>query len=202
MIIGLNGLKGSGKDTVGQYLVDNWGFEHASFAKKLKESAAALFGIKPETWEEWKNDPRRRILLYEAATDDWYPNLKAESGTVTLTVRAFLQRYGTEAHRTIFGSDFWVEQAMKGIDPNKKIVFTDARFENELERIKSLGGYNVQILRPGLFTEDSHVSEAPPPPHLIDYAIDNDGGFDRLYEQAVEMLAVLTELSISYSEAQ
>lgn len=188
MIIGLNGLKGSGKDTVGQYLVDNWGYTRASFAEKLKTSAAELFDVLPESWEQWKNEPETTVSINRRSVP-----------IVNLTVREFLQRYGTESHRDIFGSDFWVDEALKGLDPNKKTVFTDARFENELERIKSLGGYNVQILRPGVFTKDSHASEVPPPQHLIDYAIDNDGSFDKLYSEVDTVVKVLRELNESYN---
>lgn len=188
MIIGLNGLKGSGKDTVGQYLVDNWGYTRASFAEKLKTSAAELFDVLPESWEQWKNEPETTVSINRRSVP-----------IVNLTVREFLQRYGTESHRDIFGSNFWVDEALKGLDPNKKTVFTDARFENELERIKSLGGYNVQILRPGVFTKDSHASEVPPPQHLIDYAIDNDGSFDKLYSEVDTVVKVLRELNESYN---
>ncbi len=179
MLIGLNGLKGSGKDTVGSYLVDRYGFEQLSFAAKLKESAAALFDVPMEVWEQTKNDPQARVILHTGSS--YFDN-------PAITVREFLQRYGTEAHRSVFGSDFWVDQAMEGIDPNKNYIFTDARFENELQRIKSLGGYNVQILRPELTNEDSHASEVPPPKELIDYALVNGSDFDALYTQVDEFM--------------
>lgn len=184
MLVGLNGLKGSGKDTVGEYLVNEWGFERLSFAEKLKESAASLFDIDPIMWEVWKNDPKAKVALI----NDYGKILNRGS---VIPVRVFLQRYGTEAHRDIFGQDFWVDHAMKGVDPNKNYVFTDARFENELQRIKSLGGYNLQILRPELSNEDSHASEVPPPRHLIDYSVDNDGDFERLYSQVDDFIKFL-----------
>ena len=174
MLIGINGKKSAGKNTVGTYLVESYGFREASFAALLKESAAALFDIEPEVWEHTKNDPQARISLHTGTS--YFDN-------PTVTVRQFLQRYGTEAHRSIFGSDFWVDYALKGIDPNKDTVFTDARFENELSRIKDLGGYNLQVLRPQLFTQDSHASEVPPPQHLIDFAVDNVGSLNDLYNQ-------------------
>lgn len=179
MIIGLNGFKSSGKNTIGAYLVENYGFEERSFAAKLKESAAALFNVPVEAWEYLKNDPNARIQLLTGSTyfDD-----------PTITVREFLQRYGTEAHRSVFDEDFWVDYATKGIDHNKDIVFTDARFENELSRIKLLGGYNLQVLRPSVFTKDSHASEVSPSQHLIDYAIDNVGSLNDLYNKVDEFI--------------
>jgi len=186
MLIGLNGLKGSGKDTVGSYLVDNYGYERASFAAKLKESAGALFNIGSSFWEKAKNNDRSVIQL-------------RDNGALVrdITVRNFLQRYGTEAHRTVFGSDFWVDHALKGVDRNQNIVFTDARFENELSRIKSLMGVNLQILRPQLTNEDDHISEAPPPIELIDFQIVNDQDLDYLYGRVDDFMSFLnTERSI------
>ena len=60
--VGLNGAKGSGKDTVGQYLVERYDYTRVSFADLLKQSAAALFGVEPELWDELKNDPDGREI--------------------------------------------------------------------------------------------------------------------------------------------
>jgi deoxynucleotide monophosphate kinase-like protein len=194
MLVGLNGFKGSGKDTVGEYLNKSYGFERLSFAAKLKESAAALFDIDPILWEGWKNDPNARVELVMAGNGG-----KLLPNTRPITIREFLQRYGTEAHRSVFGADFWVDYALKGVDPNKNFVFTDARFENELSRIKSLGGYNVQILRPELINKDNHASEVPPPLTLIDYQIDNIGDFEDLYDRVDEFMEFLKfESYVSY----
>lgn len=185
MIIGINGFKGAGKNTVGSYLVNHYDFTEVSFAEKLKESAAAIWGIDSNKWEKWKNNNAMRVII---ASEDYLDEYEAN-----VSVREFLQRYGTEAHRTIFGADFWVDHALKDIDTNEKIVFTDARFENELERIKSLGGYNLQVLRPGVFTKDAHASEVAPAQHLIDYAVDNNGSFEDLYAQVDDFMSFVYE---------
>lgn len=185
MIIGLNGLKGAGKDTVGEFLVNNHGFERASFADKLKKSAAALWGFDPALWDKWKNDPHMRVMVYKAQSNNiWEVESGVEHGYYanTITVRQFLQNYGTEAHREIFGDDFWVDEAFKDIDPTKNYVFTDARFPNELQKIRDMSGFNVEILR-WAGSNDSHVSEAAPPRELIDYVIYNGSTFDFLYRE-------------------
>lgn len=171
MLLGLNGFRGAGKDTAGEYLCKIYGFERLSFAQKLKESAAALFGIEPSLWDELKNEGGGIFLIDEHG-----------SSLAKASYREFLQRYGTEAHRDIFGYDFWVDHALKGINPNKNYLFTDARFENELEKIRNLGGKNLRIER-NLEVKDTHASEVEPPQHLIDYIIYNDGTFDDLYVQ-------------------
>ncbi len=183
MLIGLNGSKGSGKDTVGQYLVENYGFERLSFAEKLKVSAAALFDVTVEMWEEWKNDDTMKVAVYKAGDDIWFP--APEGPQIMQSVRYFLQRYGTEAHRNIFGDDFWVDALFRDYDglDGKNYVITDARFSNELKKVKELGGYNINIKRRRDVSEDSHISESPPPPIYIDAWFDNHSTFERLYKQ-------------------
>ena len=192
MIVGINGFKGSGKDTIGAYLVEKYGFERKSFAAKLKESAAAIWDIDPSLWEEFKNDPNMRVMLYRAddfeieevghnvPEDKFYFN--------TITARVFLQRYGTEAHRDVFGDDFWVYHGLEDVNLRRDYVITDARFENELDAIKALGGYNIRVIRSGLTDEDTHASEVVPPAHLIDYEIENNGTIENLYERVDEFI--------------
>jgi len=173
MLIGINGNIGAGKDTVGEYLNQEYGYERLSFAAKLKESAASLFDIHPAMWESWKNLDHIRVRI----TNEDYP----DEFEADMSVRTFLQRYGTEAHRDIFGDDFWVDHALRGVDPNKNYYFTDARFANELRAIKELGGYTVRVER-DLETTDTHASEQRPPFELIDYQLDNTGTLEDLYE--------------------
>ena len=188
MIIGLNGLKGSGKDTAGSYLVDNHNFIHASFAAKLKESAAALFNIDPIKWEEYKNNDE----IFVGLMVNKHP-LFAPSNISNMSARVFLQRYGTEAHRDIFGEDFWVEQAFKDIDPTENYVFTDARFPNELKRIHDAGGFNIRIIREIDGVVDYHASEADPPPELIDYIVYNSYDIKFLHKEIEFCLDLIEE---------
>jgi hypothetical protein len=100
---------------------------------------------------------------------------------VDISVREFLQRYGTEAHREIFGEDVWVDMLCRQIHQQKKYVITDCRFPNECRAIKDKGGSIVVIERPGTDVEDAHASEADIPPDLVDAVIVNDGTKSDLY---------------------
>ena len=44
MILGLNGLIGSGKGAVSEYFQTKYGFQKLSFADSLKEAVSAIFG--------------------------------------------------------------------------------------------------------------------------------------------------------------
>lgn len=185
VILGLNGRKGSGKDTVGAYLVERHGFTRVSFADKLKESAAALFGIDVSLFERLKNDPESRVYLMTDEDSDKY-SWEPRECHARLSVREFLQRYGTESHRDVFGSDFWIEQALRPLresgillDPSSRICITDARFDNELRAIRLHGGTNIRIERL-VAADDEHASEAEPRADLIDYMIPNFGTIEDL----------------------
>lgn len=172
MLIGLNGYRSAGKDTVGEYLVEHYGFTLKKFADPLYNSAAALLGIPRSVLEKHKDDPEAGIEVFFGM------------GQVTWTFRQFLQRYGTEAHRDIFGEDFWVEQCLNDYDNlNKRIVITDARFENELQAIRDLAGLTFRIERDTEGASDVHRSEARPSDSLISVTINNNGTFEDLYKE-------------------
>jgi hypothetical protein len=178
MLVALNGAKGSGKDTVASILIEGYDFKRLAFADKLKESAAAIWNIHPSTWDGLKNLEHSDV------------SIRIFGGKIRakVSVREFLQRYGTEAHRDVFGKDFWVDHALKGINPNDNIVITDCRFENEIERVKSLGGVVVRIIRDELSLNDNHASEVEPPPHLIDYYLDNNETLEKLYSEVDKLI--------------
>src|SRR5882672_12839995 len=125
MIVGFTGKLGSGKDTAALRFADMVALDsqRVSFAAALKESSSALLDVPVENWETWKNDPDVKILLMEGWADtelsegDVSIEVQAPRIIREFTAREFLQRYGTEAHREQFGYDFWVEQAVKKIDP-------------------------------------------------------------------------------------
>lgn len=184
MIIGLNGLKGAGKDTVADYLVDQYGFHKWSFADSLKDSVCGLFGITRAELEEMKNDSGCTVQLCA---------FNASVGIATFTMREFLQRYGTEAHRNVFGSDFWIKQYPGFRIP---VVIPDARFENELDMLRMHNAINVRIVRDTVNDGDTHESEALPAAHLIDYLIDNCGTIEELYAEVEHMLFKIGENSV------
>lgn len=191
MIIGLTGKKGSGKDTAGAYLVDHYGFTRISFADKLKQSAAALWGIDPGLWDELKNDSSVRISISRDVSEKWFdtgvtgptgqPYSWHHRTIASVDGRKFLQAYGTESHRDIFGCDFWVNAAIKDIDPKGNYVFTDVRFDNEAIAIKNLNGVIIEVERKSLSNGDLHVSEAGLSSEYIDGILTNNSTIDHMH---------------------
>lgn len=146
-IIGITGQKQNGKDTTGKYLVENYGYEHLSFAQPLKDACKSIFGF---------ND------------DQLYGNLKEEiDGFWNCAPRDAMQYVGTELFRNqihvimpSIGDNIWVECLKRKIysAPQKKYVITDVRFENECNMIHELGGKIIRVYG-RVESRDNHISE-------------------------------------------
>lgn len=202
MIFGLCGGIAAGKDTAylrGEAIYgDEYTVERVGYADLMKESIMAIFGVSQEFVELEKRNPLTTVSLCSPIHDtggDW-----AEE-CITLTFREFIQRYGTEAHRGVFGDLFWVDQTLPmDFDHEGKLVFvTDVRFESEQQRIVDLGGVNILIENEteGTARESLHISESGLNMDLIHYNIDNrerDDDFENLDRQLTDIVDSVLEL--------
>lgn len=195
MLLGLNGRLKSGKDTTFGIIQElNPEAERVSFADALKDSAAASLGMTRELAEALKE--HENISISIAGTSSLSSllssELAAEATRWKMTMREFMQWYGTEGHRDLFGDDFWVDRALpKDLDHHGRLlVVTDMRFPNEIQRVKDLGGYCVKIDRNVQTAHGTHASEQNVD-HLMDYVLDNTGSLNDLYDAVDEMLGVL-----------
>lgn len=112
-LIGLNGKARSGKDSTADK-IGAWCIAHGftvakqGFANKLKISAAHALGIfenEIEFCNKLKGEYERGFIEIRMANKADGPNAVVSK----ISGREYLQFYGTEAHRNVFGSDFWVD---------------------------------------------------------------------------------------------
>ena len=130
-LIGICGLIGSGKDTVGEILINKHGFTKLSFAGTLKDITAVLFDWDRDMLEGTTPETRalREVLdpfWTEKLGRDWSP-------------RIALQQMGTEVMRNHLHNDIWIltlENKLRSLD---KVVITDCRFPNEIQFIQEHG---------------------------------------------------------------
>lgn len=181
-MIGLHGRKHAGKDTVYERILELGGpkYHRFSVADPMKDSIAELFGVTLEQLDVWKN-----------SDNAWVEIIADDKCIVDLTMRRFMERYGTEAHRGIFGNDFWLDFWLEQVEVRRNlvdslghdlvIVNTSVRFENEAEAIRERGGVIWRVTgthlveeAPALREDGTPIpSEVPLPDHLIDATIDN-----------------------------
>ena len=141
MIIGICGLIGSGKGTVADFLVEQRGFTKISFADRLKDGVASVFGWDREMLEGNTDDSR----AWREKVDPYW---STELGN-PVTPRLVLQLFGTDCMRNGFYDGIWVSLVKKQLleNPDSNFVIPDVRFENEAEMIRSIGGQLWRVKR-------------------------------------------------------
>ena len=143
MIIGIVGHIGSGKDTVGNIITNQTQGRRDSFAAPLKDVCASIFGWKRHLLEGDTIESRE----FRETTDIFWTR---NTGIDNFTPRLALQLMGTDVLRDHFHSDIWIkslEYRMRKVSNSDTTVITDARFQNELDIIKHLGGTIIWVQR-------------------------------------------------------
>lgn len=205
-LILLSGRKAAGKDTLAGPLMEALGnptYTHLSFADPLKDEVdrfihlcrqarspreaehliETLSGIDPMTEAE-----RVTLVgfLYAASA---HPTEHARSHSPEV-VRA-LQYYGTEVRRKS-DPDYWVKKAVVAaratLEQGRAVIFTDARFPNEVTGLQKIGGIAVRLLvSPEVQLErlqgrDGHTPDKATLTHLSETALDEFTGFDAIVD--------------------
>lgn len=202
-IIGFHGLAGSGKDTAANIVADllpNIN-ERVAFATKMKESVCALLECSPRWLELNKANPDVKIHIYDKNNADWDHSIIP---LPPMPLRRFLQLFGTEAHRGVFGDDFWVDQLFQQMErilsqqPSPVWLISDVRFANEARRIHVNEGLIVEILRPGHSFDSKlmqHLSENDAKTKkYVTHTVINDGSVEQLREKLIELLTRISWL--------
>ena len=176
MIIGICGLIGSGKGTVADILVEQ-GFKKISFADKLKDGVATVFG-----WD--------RAML-EGDTDEsrsWREQedifWTKETGR-SITPRIVLQEFGTECMREGFHNGVWVSLLKKQMLENPgDYIIPDVRFRNEQDMLRKIGGEVWWVKRgqlPMWFRMYQDIGQKPKDVHASEWAWANTN-FNAVFE--------------------
>lgn len=167
MIIGLSGYARSGKDTVAELLVLNYGFKRLAFADGIRE---ALLVLNPILQDGHRLNELVQMYGWEVAKS------KDE-------VRRLLQVMGTEVGRKLINEDVWVWLLFNKIKEGERIVIPDVRFPNEARMIEQQGGDVWRINRHNHTAVNDHVSEHAMDNYLFKHALYNDGTLDDLADE-------------------
>jgi len=182
-VIGITGRKSNGKDTVGNFLVDNYGYKRLAFADALKSACKEIFGF---------NDEQLYGNLKETDDEQW-----------KVSPRLVLQYVGTDLFREQISNimphiekNIWVNVVKVKIlkewknNPNQKFVITDVRFPNEIDLINELSGLTIRVRRDSCNnTVDSHQSEILIERLPVLYEILNNSTLEELYEKVINILS-------------
>jgi len=179
-IIGLCGYKGSGKDTIADMLVINDNFIKIAFADFIRNALKELFD-----WDDSNFSQEKKEL-----PDEYWG----------VTPRKMCQELGTEFLRfhcnDLISKDFKLpngdnysstfhikrinKEVIKLLELNKKtnIIFSDIRFQDELDYVKKLGGKIIRVSRDdikknsySLHISEKNIYEL----NNVDYELNNNG---------------------------
>lgn len=143
MIVSITGLIGSGKDTIAEHLINNYGFKQLSFAFALKDTMAAMFQWDREMLEGKTPEARKQRDI----VDEWWSK---KLGIPNFTPRYALTRVGTELIRHKFNDNIWVynvEKALMKLSSSDNIVISDTRFMPELRMLEELNALTLNVTR-------------------------------------------------------
>lgn len=182
LILGFMGKVEAGKDTACDYFVEGFNARVLSFAEPLKDVCFSILNKSHGVPEEcfWGTQAEKLADLSEYGLNGW-------SG------RTICQHIGTEGFRAISPTVWtrYVKAIVKEFilsDPSELLVFSDVRFQTEVDAIHDLGGYVVRLTRDvnkghnvGI---SNHTSESEMDGIVADYIIDNEGlTLDEFYLQ-------------------
>ncbi len=203
-LIGISGLKTSGKDTTAKAVaaaLPNQNVQRVAFADKLKELAAIALGIEDDFIEAMDEAKEAWVFTID--------NTRTLDHVMRITGRQYLQYIGQGA-RKVFEDGFWVDQVLPPVPPHNTapgviekyihrmlwerypgvdvLCVTDVRYPNEADRVHELGGEIWQVIRPGT-ESDGHSSEIPLEPEKVDLSIYNGFSIETLYDVVADVLA-------------
>jgi hypothetical protein len=204
MLIGICGFQSSGKDTITEYLIKEYGFIKLSFASTIKDIISVMFGWPRDKLEGLTKEDR----LWREQIDPWWSEkLKIPD----LSPRYTMQYIGTDLFRKHFHTDIWVKIIENKINnylhqnDKQNIIISDCRFENEINMIIMLGGKIIQVhreipswfykYRDGEYPEEIksiHNSELEWIRCHKDYDIENDGTIEQLYQNVSEIIKYIS----------
>lgn len=182
MILGLSGKALAGKDTVADYLLDNYGWTRKTgFASNLKAACMEVFNL--NEFQVFDQEGKSKEFLDPLTTSPWHirqlidwmnkthrvdltdKNYFSLIGKKLYTPRDILQFVGTEVMR-YFVPNYHMEVVFRSVKPTENVIITDVRFPNEAQAILDNNGTLIRICRPdelrlqyGANIDSTHASE-------------------------------------------
>lgn len=196
-VLGLAGAAGAGEGTVARMIVDirpDWIVVVDHFADRLKISAARALGLQGDHHDLIQ---QMNMLKMGGGIMTTIECEQEDGGLIETYIdgRRYLQLYGTEAHRDLFGPDFWVDQVLPDYSSSDfgrdgqfdLLVIPDVRFPNEVERIRACGG-EVWLVTGRSGATTGHVSEQEVDHTVV---IENTGTIERLRDEVRRELTMI-----------
>lgn len=192
-VIALSGWKGSGKDTLAQYLVSQYEFTQLSFAARLKDLVANMYRLSRESLDSpaAKEAP---LPSYPATPTDAFSEavhtlLRSELRSGCWTPRALCILIGSMARSV--DPNYWVRSVAETIlaNPENRYVISDMRYKSEADTLRLLIPELVTIRINRFETIDTlDPSERDLDTYKFNYYVGNQGSLEELHAQVDSLL--------------
>tara|TARA_B110000259_G_scaffold186908_1_gene239343 strand:- start:7 stop:597 length:591 start_codon:yes stop_codon:yes gene_type:complete len=174
-IIAICGYKGSGKDTIANYLVKKYKYTHYKIAEKLKEVIKLLFNLsdsdletsKDKINQQWNVTPRKILQfigtdMFQYKLNELFPKIQKNFWIKSLFTNELINKIKNEDH---------------------KIVISDLRFLHEYNLISNLYiSYSIlKVDNNNIQKKDTHISENEFNNIPINSIINNNKSVTELY---------------------
>ena len=188
-VLALSGWKGSGKDTLADYLIATKGARRFAFADTLKDMVASQYRIPVAMLHDpdLKEKPLEQypVLTEDAFSATIHEKLAKELVSGFWTPRALAILEGS-IKRSV-NSQYWTEQVIASIKESNEelVVITDMRYNSELRILKEAFGDQLESIRIERFNESpsDDPSERDLDSATFDVTIANVGTLEDLHRQ-------------------
>ena len=174
-IIAICGYKQTGKDTIANHLVNEYGYTHYKITNKLRDVIQLLFDLNNNDYEKNK----------EVINDKW-----------GITPRKMMQFIGTDLFQykiqellPNIDRKFWIKTLLtdelvnKINNENFKIVISDLRFIHEYTELLNFDIKVLKVTNNRITHNDTHISENEFLQIPYNYEIKNNTDLKDLYEE-------------------
>lgn len=139
MLLGLHGENSEDVRTCCKQLELLTPIRRLSFIDRAYYSAGMAVAVEPHMLLQFRDDPGA-LLTVEGTFPQHHPHAGEKYIYSQITIRNYLQLYAKEAHRDIFGEDFWATLVDLSHTEDELVIVTDIRFANEVDFIHKAGG--------------------------------------------------------------
>jgi hypothetical protein len=188
-LIAIHGFKQSGKDTLAQLLVTEYGYTRVAFADRVKDAIQIIFGVPRELL--YGSDQDKQSLSPVRWDELQHIERKTKDHPDFLSVRELMQIFATEICRDKIPG-IWCQYLQ--IPPQQKMVVSDLRFENEADFLRRKKSIFIKVKRPAA-QGSCHASEVGLPDESMDFIIENDGELDDFLNKGRAVMQKLAEVS-------
>ena len=178
------------------------------FADPLKRVISIIFNIDIDTINKNKDDKfylydkqefvqavvnneYRIVTIKDLSTMNLNSYIAVYNGKIAFTFRTILQYIGTDLFKNKFSNEVWIKPTInEAFDIASKwglCIIPDVRFHDEVEAIKNIGGKIIYIKRNTSINEINAEHSSEVIDLKYDYAIDNNGDLENLYNKIKEI---------------